>query len=829
MFIFSHNQEDINQLFSFVLSSKKIFNKELDYFKLQFMLLFDTISNYGDIQFLDNSLKTKLEEVKDEILSLYDENNYFSTFIHIIDNILDKLEGSNNELTEKEKDYLIYKLKCYDENACSSNSIYGVNLKYIYDLFIIKGKNNDISNLLLDNFGSKDVLKSYQIHSSRENPKNRLIRTFYCSFNDFISYYEYPNSSNKSNLDTFNYENHVHSLKNLNLVRCLRDYLNERMITFNEFIGNELFEIKNKHNIAVFHLNTLIKLLFKNKVLHMINKDELDSLVHEFKLNPTSKSQFENDFEIYDNVAESEAYFNKNIINFIKFETMLDLHILTESEKKFYLSFLDFTSHHHLTLDSLHLLMQSKLFVLSIEELSSCIEDNLDNKNLSDLIENSTLEMKKGINSEEQRIFIESNDFFNFLEFYNICVGFTKEFIPESLCIKKNTLLSEDNVVTKVFVNFSQLVNKLKNFREIKTELVEKESHKIEYFSLQILGVKRQQTLKTIDTFDYNADIRIQEIDDDPSSSIIENNQREIQKREYNKQITGSYDIVYEKISFELKSKSNKFKKSHTESKVIEKTNLEQKFQEQIIKIEEDPYEINNNSLKDEIGSVENRFINGEIDRINTENEFIDNENMNGVNMNNQDTIYDLSDLNGNEEDANIIRNIGTRNNFNANSNANNNNIVIINNIQEINSTNNNGYSNENEVSEIENNNINNNNIDNFSNNYNKEDRLYQNDETSNKKAFNSQITMSEFQNDEIRIYNSDLNRIEETDEENQFAAQKIIKSLSRHNSELNNDNNDFNDRLIVNSNTPELKKDIKQRNTLGEDMIENAIGCKFL
>lgn len=236
------------------------------------MLLFDTISNYGDSQSLDNSLKLKLKEVKDEILSFYNESNYFSTFIHMIDNILDKLEGSNSELTDKEKDYLIYKLKTYDENACISNSIYGVNLKYINDLYSSCQQTNIITNLIMDNFISKDILKSHQIHSSRENPKNRLMRSFYCSFNDFISYYEYPNLINKSNIGSLSTDNYINLLKNLNMIRSLRDYLNERLMSFDEFIGNELFNIKNKQEVSVFHLNSLIKLLFKNKVVHMIQK-----------------------------------------------------------------------------------------------------------------------------------------------------------------------------------------------------------------------------------------------------------------------------------------------------------------------------------------------------------------------------------------------------------------------------------------------------------------------------------------------------------------------------------------------------------------------------
>lgn len=39
--------------------------------------------------------------------------------------------------------------------------------------------------------------------------------------------------------------------------------------------------------------------------------------------------------------------------------------------------------------------MQSKLFVLGVEELTTYAEDNIDNKNLNDLIENTYLEKIK--------------------------------------------------------------------------------------------------------------------------------------------------------------------------------------------------------------------------------------------------------------------------------------------------------------------------------------------------------------------------------------------------------------------------------------------------
>lgn len=521
------------------------------------MLLFDSIVNYGNTDSIKNSIKNKLQTLKNVFEEL-DNNNTQVISITKFKEIMEPNENTENELKVDELEYLFFEMKKIpidNENFITkadktfelknvntdNNSVYGVYLKFIYKLILDKYQ-DDNNNQENNNFNNNASLnlneiinnenKEIKIHTSRENPKNRMLRKFYYSFHEFLDYYEYPlsnDSHNTSHFKGFDYNlEKVNSnisegdlfnqslLLSINFIKGIKEHLTESMLSFEEFMYKEILGIKSTEKnteLKVFHINSLIKLIFKYKICHMIQKEDVDILMRNFRLCLLKKEKdsnckkkdtsikFSSSGHIHkinihstsnhlngvssanqqickyfnNELLESKVAISDGLLNYNLFESFLKLPKLSYSEKRFYLNFKEYLQINDIPVSSIPFFLQRELRIFNCNNISELIDDNIDNKYLIDLMMNSYSNSNNNnfyINNEEsyQCLFVvEKEAFIEFINKKKIIVS--DQYIPECLilhkyiyeCPKNSDRNNSNNeaIKTITYINISLLIAKL--------------------------------------------------------------------------------------------------------------------------------------------------------------------------------------------------------------------------------------------------------------------------------------------------------------------------------------------------------------------------------
>ena len=398
------------------------------------MLMFDTFADYGNEEAIIQNLKFKLNNLKpkftEKIMSI---NN--------LKEILDENKDTEYELNDNEFEYLIFRLKklenreycynCLNYNFVKANSVYDVDLTFLF-------------NILLDVEVEPFVDEEFKNEVKSQSPvESMFIKNAYFSFAEYTDFYE-VNTHEKTHISSS--LNKIGSFNPSGIYFCssLKSYLSERLITFEEFIGNEIILLQNK---KIFHLNSLVKLLFKNKIIHKIHKEELDQVVKHFKIEINSPD-----------LNESRTNF-LGIICFNNFEDSLNLPKFSEKDKEFYCGFQRYLKVNSIQASVLIFLLQSKIEMYDKSKTLNLLEDNCGNKHL-EKISNQNNDPSSNYLDNSIPLQIMTKE-----EFDEFCLSrklFNEDIkIPESLLIYKSKNRNDENSLYDSYVNMTLLKEKI--------------------------------------------------------------------------------------------------------------------------------------------------------------------------------------------------------------------------------------------------------------------------------------------------------------------------------------------------------------------------------
>lgn len=329
---------------SFVASCVSSFPKSFEHFKLKFCLMLESIS-LKNINEIHDSLRQKLIPYASDLTKeICDKNTIlFYDLIEVFQNL-------QIELTEKENNYLI---------------------------FIMKENVNSIFELKLNNL--KQIITNQQL-TSEDLRSNRIISSYRQLNQDHLYFIEqdFAQLLLKYNLDSVS----IHSSRASSLSEKLSKYLSDRLLTFPEFISNEIFYIKigdaaNAITTPIFHINSLLKLMLKNSVVPELFKKEVYVLWVSFKVNLNRMSS---DRHLIDALNDSNVQISP-FIDMKLFEESLKLPKYSEEDKLFFMKLNDYLRNNDITFEELEFMLQSNLELVSQEQI--CTELIERNSNLA--------------------------------------------------------------------------------------------------------------------------------------------------------------------------------------------------------------------------------------------------------------------------------------------------------------------------------------------------------------------------------------------------------------------------------------------------------------
>lgn len=226
-----------------------------------------------------------------------------------------------------------------------------------YLVFIMKEKANSIYELKFDNL--RQIIKNQQL-TSEDLRSNRIVTSYRQANQDHLYFIEqdFGQLLMKYNLDSGS----IHSSRASSLTDKLSKYLSERLMSFPEFISNEVFYIKignpsNSVTIPVFHINSLLKLMLKNGIVPELFKKEVYILWVTFKVN---LNRMTSDRNLIDALNESNVQLSP-YIDMKLFEESLKLPKYSEDDKIFFLKLNDYLSTNEISFEAFEFMLQLTL------------------------------------------------------------------------------------------------------------------------------------------------------------------------------------------------------------------------------------------------------------------------------------------------------------------------------------------------------------------------------------------------------------------------------------------------------------------------------------